>query len=79
MWTWELHEETDGTRSLRLTISPEIPLTEAALMLLRLTRLLLSMEEPEAPHDGDLPPDSECNDFWSGRMSQQPWDFPNWN
>ena len=79
MWTWELQTEMDGTQCLRVTISPETPLTEAASMLLKLTRLLLFMEDLEAQHDGDSPPDSGSNDFWSGRMSQAPWDFPNWN
>ena len=41
MWTWELQTETDGTQCLRVTISPETPLTEAARELLACSERLV--------------------------------------
>ena len=79
MWIWELRVETDGTQCLRVEISPETPPIVAASIVLSLSRLVCLSEDQEDPLDGDSPSDSESNDFCSGRMSQHPWDFPNWN
>ena len=80
MWTLELLTETDGTQCLRVQTLPGTPPTEAHLMLLNLIRLLSPMEEDlEFPPDSDLPNANESSDSWSGRLSGEPWDFPNWN
>ena len=54
MLTWEWLQGPDGSECLRVQISPEIPLPEAHLMLLNLTRLASTTEqELDDPLDGD--------------------------
>ena len=63
----ELHLEPSGTPCLTLRLSPKIPPTEVASMLLNLSQLLLMMASAAGnPPDGDSTTDNESNDYFSG-------------